>query len=1152
MSRNKENKPLPYNSRAVGSVFIGKQPTPPSAEFYTDSLIDENTSRIPTPKHGRNRLSVGQTRRALTSPSIPLEFRRDPGKSARPSASMQNAEKNGIKHRQPAPVLQRPLSMRSSHSDLITPPQSRDGPDALRSPTSVVSNPPQDLADTYQQIYDESVLAETERDSSSGGEEQDIGYRNDAGSPSRPPQRNLSRDAVTYPPARQNDANKENAQDEHTGALSEGSGISFLNQLTDRNLAASATPIMSSHLKDIRRLQKGISDRPITFHVGMKPSEFIADDARSNASSDRSSRSSRRRGLRVGSPVVNGIPKAFSDTNVDVGPRSSPSHTAQKAASPQLARSSLSRPKREPLRELEPDTVDLEQVYQTRAQDSDDDGDLTSPELRQRERRFEQYRAKKFFGIGQTAQPKADAQRDELSDPAYHQQQADNNTVLDSADEDYTMDSLQSRQTEETGQSQQKLAQSNVPVTNKGILRKWQQSAAEQREEKAQSVISDAPLSAVDWVGIDADAPLPSIEGGQDEDNDEITDALSPKPRSASDRLRRHDNETTRMSFQVSESPPVRQRKSIDDLAREREIDQLSRQAVTKSRLEAIREKSPWEAHKRLSRSPSGSSLQKSISSDTTKQADIGEQIPDTPIVVFRSSNGSSKDQPRTDGDDDKQSSHDALQRFARLSATPKSSPSITPKFQPAAPVDAPKITGIAPGVKATLPTIAATPKVSGAWTDTVLPPDTIATSKPLQPRYAQTPQITAGGWFDTPAIPGTQQPTIPESIDEETEEEAENHTAELAGPQSQPTNVARPIVGQSALSNILAAQRARDSGANDTLNFGETTIASLEDFVDLNEEVTSMIRLSAESEAFRRSFDDLSAISHELAAPGPSTNGRENEVVFIEYLNSKITNLQANIRLARKAASRFEREMSDGIANADGLQDESQTIPPTATTAAEPTPPTILNPSGYLPLAMTPLRVPLPLLFHPAPPSTTTSIKLSARPSKVTSTTLLTRTKTRLLKRRRPTPLLYLLLALFCYRFVEILLSELYAHPLYAESYSWPGVAIGSQQGRASNGPALQAESGNVIPGLLGAWLWGEHGGDGAAAASGQVAKEPAGGWSSWVDGVKEGVSGWFIDWDPETTGSALKQEANLRDPVVQPQGVGEEGWSMLDDEVL
>ena len=92
-----------------------------------------------------------------------------------------------------------------------------------------------------------------------------------------------------------------------------------------------------------------------------------------------------------------------------------------------------------------------------------------------------------------------------------------------------------------------------------------------------------------------------------------------------------------------------------------------------------------------------------------------------------------------------------------------------------------------------------ATPKVTGAWTDTILP-DTVKTARQTgkaQSRFVKTPQVNAGGWIDTPMVNGNRQSSAlaPMTIEEVTEEITsevppqgqKDHARKLAPSTSQP-----------------------------------------------------------------------------------------------------------------------------------------------------------------------------------------------------------------------------------------------------------------------------------------------------------------------------------------------------------------------------
>jgi hypothetical protein len=444
-------------------------------------------------------------------------------------------------------------------------------------------------------------------------------------------------------------------------------------------------------------------------------------------------------------------------------------------------------------------------------------------------------------------------------------------------------------------------------------------------------------------------------------------------------------------------------------------------------------------------------------------------------------------------------------------------------------------------------PAVAATPKVIGAWTDTVLPPDsvnTVKSSKP-QPKYTQIPHVNAGGWIDTPLVPGARPPTIEESIDEETGELTTD--AQALDQSGAAVSNTQPAIGRSALTNIIAAQRAKDPSAtpNDTLNLGETTIASLEDLVDLNEEdMTTLIRMGAEHEALRLSFGDLSALSlnnNNEASAGAANRDTDAEIVVLDRLSKKLHTLQANIRHARKAASRFEREMSEG---GGSVHEDDEPAAPLSVIgqvddAPSTVPTTIINPTGVLPIALTPLRIPFPLLFRPStsssPPHTTTS---TAKGTK-SRTAQLTNTRRRFASRfSRPTPLMWVLLLLFTWRFVDTAISEFYGHPLYAESFSWPGVDLTVNGGRVHGVASQATESKNsMLPDVLA-----------------QMVSGVPGTWDGLVNGIQAGVAGLFGEDVGLAKDARLSEKANVvGDEDEQWDNVPPaSGWSMDDDEAL
>ena len=157
------------------------------------------------------------------------------------------------------------------------------------------------------------------------------------------------------------------------------------------------------------------------------------------------------------------------------------------------------------------------------------------------------------------------------------------------------------------------------------------------------------------------------------------------------------DADFTARSLQVSDSPPIRTRNTPQNRIRDPEIDEIERQAVTTSRLGALREKvsqeslgreylvrgTPQDQRRSSSRSLKVSSENKKskLVSEASFE-DAGDPIPDTPVVIYRNgsdladhkgdfSSGRSRDSSRRP-EHERQDSRDILQKLARAtSASP-------------------------------------------------------------------------------------------------------------------------------------------------------------------------------------------------------------------------------------------------------------------------------------------------------------------------------------------------------------------------------------------------------------------------------------------------------------------------------------------------
>ena len=821
----------------------------------------------------------------------------------------------------------------------------------------------------YQRIQDEEDLAATERESDPDDDgEMDLPQEED--SPSKPrktsSQRSLASKGST-PIGTAVDANKENMLDEQTGSLSEASGLSFLQGLTDQNVAAVMTPHFTNRAKDRKRVQN-ISSKPIIFNRGPKPSE-IAEDARSVANSDHGSNSGRWESRQpLYDPVLNGVNKAFSDTGVE--PRTSRTTPgASKRKTPSM----------------------------TNHQDNSEE-ELTSDELRAAEKEVQNRKLKRL-----------------LSGPKSASTRTEPNNQGEIADND-TRQSVQSDPSPDLAhQSNPIPAKNPVPATAKGMLSMWARKATEQRNQK------QSDLSQIDWAGVGADVPVPSVE------NTSTPQATPPKPESLDsvrsqksiDRLRRLDNDFTGMSFQVSESPPIRSRRSVEDYVRDKEMDHLNKKALTTNRLGAIREKDPREAHRRLSRSPSAGQLKnqtsvESLSASQQQAQPVGEQVPDTPVVIYRSSSNSSKDGERSlqRPNHDRRASHDQLQRLARaMSTTPRSSPAptitrdikgdeVALDFEGDVTQDT-NASSNAPELQQEQPqkpSVLETPRVIGAWTDTILP-DTVRTAKPTgrkPSRWTQTPLVSAGGWIDTPRVNGNRQSSAlaPMTIEEVTVDitsevpPAEGNKFEKsASTKNQP-----PPVEVGARSPSQANKRQLPPSIlgrvleDDTFDFGETTMDSLGNLID---DTTKMI-------------DERKAVLTQEQADMMATD----ELGFIDHLGGKLREVALGLHDTRKGISNLERVFMRASSGA-GIEDQNSHYD---------------FDSSIMPVIYSTITLPIPLLFHP---------RTSAKGQRSSIWVPF----------GHPTPLGYATLAVWVWYLCECFACELFSHPLHAERYVWPPI---------------------------------------------------------------------------------------------------------------
>ena len=277
MSRSKENVASQSARRGDNPVYnLGR--TPPSDDFFADSLLD--TSKIPTPSPTRaidGKEPAYKPRRAIGSTKTFKAAWKASPKPARTSSASDRARPQS-QQLKPAPIqtTRRSPTPARKQDPTSTPSPPRRAATDLQSPTSE-SSPPKGLTDVYQRIADEEDLAAQEGEI---GDEED--YTEDSMAiggvhlngdralldrirQSRSPS-SLPSSRRRSPEIRASEANKENRRDDDNTVMSDPTGMSFLRDLTDQALAAKLTPHTIDRAKDRARLDRALQkDGPIAF-----------------------------------------------------------------------------------------------------------------------------------------------------------------------------------------------------------------------------------------------------------------------------------------------------------------------------------------------------------------------------------------------------------------------------------------------------------------------------------------------------------------------------------------------------------------------------------------------------------------------------------------------------------------------------------------------------------------------------------------------------------------------------------------------------------------------------------------------------------------------------------------------------------------------
>ncbi|KAL6246883.1 hypothetical protein RBB50_006190 [Rhinocladiella similis] len=1081
MSRNKENNPLSSTRRHGIAASLGTNT--PSEDFFTDSIIS-NGSRIPSPSP--QKVKPVQARRAAGLGRA-LHSAKDSGNRAQRTSLTEYT--NARLSRLPQPPL--PLPRRKSQSPhqtngQSTPRQSRNGP-PLTSPAEF-SSPPHGLTDVYQRIADEEDLAATEGDvDSDEGVEEDGHDTLGSALMSGPPDDDTGdvqqvASGVSTPAKQTLDTNKRDMAEDQTGSFSAPPTLEFVqNELSDRVLAAKLTPHLINSAKDRQRLNRMLHSKvPINF--GKSPRQESNGSVGGPRQFDLAKIAARGPISFENAPLIkaNGVGKAYSDTSV-----ASPQRRAQA-----FSKASSRAAKR----------------------DEDDDGSDTPDELRHKE---------KAVAFRRAIRRKEPSQKDENhSDPdkgpkmvafsranghshqvgalghtsgSEEQAMDRNDTITTTASEPIPDVSLHTAEDRPRPESLDKTR------TAQQFLSKWRHENAKRQEQESREPIAGPDSPQVDWAAAAADVPLPSVEKSAMTPDKSATPQSTPprdmlqstmqKQRSVEKFRVWGDNDFTGLSFQVSDSPPIRSQAKPDEsqTKTKTELQRLAKGYITTNRLNEMSAKNPSIVRK-TSRSFSPEERRQSQPDRAAEKRrqdspnlGEGERIPDTPVVVYRSSSNNSENSNRSQRPTpESQRSLDHLQRLARaVSTTPKASPpsqklvdeepenttqddilaaygDLEDTTTESAPVN--KIAEVQPKAAKVM----ATPKVVGAWTDTILP-DTVRTQKSIlkQPKHLQTPHVNAGAWIDTPLPNGElfPAPSMPETIEEATEDlthgvdaaseptPIDQHQSKPSGPdatldgrkiaQARPSPEKTLVLPQSALTNVLneakqkrlASQNITDT-RDDTLNLGDATIQSFEDLLtdaaDITADLTTLIRTNAEDEAVKQR--QMSFLQDN------DTDSTAAEMAFIGHLTSRMERLMSNLHEARKGISRLEQRVSTSPSPPPaekGTVAQSQAL-----IVQDPSQPCVVcghhgdvqhqlhghrhrktvNTSSFLPITYSTFTIPIPLLFYPR-----------------------RKEKGQILP--RPTWLGWMTIVLWSWYITECIMAEIYAHPVYAEHYVWPAV---------------------------------------------------------------------------------------------------------------
>ena len=462
------------------------------------------------------------------------------------------------------------------------------------------------------------------------------------------------------------------------------------------------------------------------------------------------------------------------------------------------------------------------------------------------------------------------------------------------------------------------------------------QLIAESTKRNSQSVVDS-------WIAA-ADVPLPessSLVDGSPPAPTPKTSAQRDAPLDGKQKWDLIEDEFTGRSLQVSESPPLRIQNAAFYSIRDREIETLEKRALTTNRLGELRERvsNPQLLPFEIGRRPADASSPERVRNgkDNTReqarrksktdeatlkinQEDLGEPIPDTPIVVFKKTSArsarSSKEHVRTlDRPPHRRGeSHNLLKRLARVS-----SQSPSPARGHTEAVDKPEEqAGNLKAEQTPQPSgpkvYEKTPVITGAWVEQT-PGPIPGFSDPKT--VLKTPFVT-GGWIETPLPTGGRGPPMPTPSDPDDNRELGNNKLGAADlitklststprPQLKSQKALKytgPPLPKSALEEIINDARSGklndtrpdlDSAEEPTLHLGESTIQSLEDLVANDTDYSTLLATSQET-------SPLSSNS-----PSKPQEADQDPQSYTQLL-SRLTNLAPSIRASKRQLASLEQ----------------------------------------------------------------------------------------------------------------------------------------------------------------------------------------------------------------------------------------------------